>query len=146
MGRWGEKVPAAVGTVAHRFALLQLRAMELERAWLAAEGAKPPAIGTGQLLAQGLGLLFKEGLHSPFGEAGGGGLGDLLHGGEIDVESGSVVAEGASGDNLAPLGSEAAEFLDFVEGEGAVCHDASCVRVTTRAKGKVTTVRLWRRT
>jgi hypothetical protein len=125
---------------------LEVSALDLERAWLTAEGAKPPAVGTGLLRAQGVGLLFQEGLQGALGEAGGGRVGDLLHGGEIDVESGPVVAEGASGDDFAPLCGEAAEFLDVVGGKGAVCHDASCVGVRTRGKEKVAPVRLGRRT
>ena len=48
------------------------------------------------MLAQGLGLLFEEGLEGSLGKPGGRSVGDLLHSTEIDVESGSVVAEGAS--------------------------------------------------
>src|SRR5437773_1600408 len=111
MGRWGEKVPATVGTVADRFALLQGRALHLEGTFLATQQTKASAVGAGPLLAQRLGLLLQEGLQGSFGEPGGGRISDLLHGTEIDVESGSVVAEGVSGDNLAPLGGELAEFL-----------------------------------
>ncbi len=142
MGRWGEKVPAAVGTVAYGLAVLQLRALNLERAGLPAEGTKPSTVGTGELLAQGVGLLFEQGLQGALGEAGSGGLCDLLHSGEIDIESGAVIAEGASGDDFAPLGGEAAELLDFVGGEVAVWHDASCVEVRTRAKEQLPSVRL----
>jgi hypothetical protein len=132
--------------VSKRFALLQLNALHLERAWLSAKRAKPSAVGTGLLLAQGVGLLFEESLQGTLGEASGGGEGDLLQSRQIDIESGALVAEGASGDNFAPLGSEAAEFLDFVRGKGAVCHDASCVGVRTRTREKVARVRLARRT
>src|SRR5215510_8310711 len=85
MGRWGEKVPAAVGTVADRFALLQLGALHLQGAFLPADDAGASAIGTELLLAQGIGLLFQESLEGVLGKAGGGGTGDLLHG--IQIES-----------------------------------------------------------
>jgi hypothetical protein len=88
------------------------------------------------LLAQRLGLLFEEGLQGPRGESGGSGVGDLLHRAEIDVEPGSVVAEGAPGDDFAPLGGEALEFLEFLRGEGAGCHDASCLGDGTRTSAK----------
>jgi hypothetical protein len=97
------------------------------------------------LLAQSPGLLFQKGLQGALGESGGGGVGELLHGVEIDVESGTVVAEGASGNDFAPLGSEALELLELFGSEGATCHDASCVRVATSTKAKVDPVRLWRR-
>jgi hypothetical protein len=51
-----------------------------------------------------------------------------------------------SGDNLAPLGSETVELLEFLGGEGARSHDASCLGVETTAKGKLTPVRVRRRT
>src|SRR5438552_145232 len=79
MGRWGEKVPAAAGTVADRFAWLQLSALHLEWAFLPAEGTRPSAVGTGLLLAQSLGLLFEEGVQGALRESGGGSQGDLLH-------------------------------------------------------------------
>jgi hypothetical protein len=58
------------------------------------------------LLAQRLSLLFEEGLEGSRGKSAGRGVGDLLHRTEIDVESGPVVAEGASRDDFAPLGRE----------------------------------------
>ena len=113
-GPLGGKSPGGSRDSGTRFALLQLRALHLEGALLTAEGAEPSAVGTGLLLAQGVGLLFEQGLQGALGEAGGGGLGDLLHGVEIDIESGAVVAEGAAGDDFAPLGGEVTEFLEFL--------------------------------
>jgi hypothetical protein len=118
----------------------------MKGAFLTAEDTRPSAVGTGRLLAQGMGLLFEEGLQGSLGETGGRGEGDLLHGGEIDVESRPLVPVGASGDNFAPLGGEVVEFLEFFGSEGATCHDASCLGVGTKTKEKVDHVRLWRRT
>src|SRR5262245_21385992 len=142
MGRWGEKVPAAVGTVADRFALLQLGALHLQGAFLPADHAGAYAIGTELLLAQGIGLLFQEGLEGALGKAGGGGTGDLLHGIQIDVEAGAVVAEGASGNDFAPAGGKVAEFLKFLGGEGASWHVASCLAVETKTRGKMAPVKV----
>src|SRR4051794_9981196 len=136
MGRWGEKVPATVGTVAERFALLQLGALYLERAFLSAEGTRASAVGTGLLLAQGVGLLFEEGLQGALGESGGSGAGDLLHGIEIDIEPRPVLAKGASGNDFAPAGGEVMEFLQFLGSEGASCHAASCLDVETKTREK----------
>jgi hypothetical protein len=132
--------------VANRLALLQSGALDVEGAFRTANDTGPSAVGTGLLLAQRVGLLFEERLQGAFGEAGGGGVGDVRHGSEIDVEPGPVVAEGAAGDDFAPLSGEAAEFLQFRGGEGAACHDASCLGVETRTKEKVDPVRLRRRT
>lgn len=137
MGRWGEKVPAAVGTVADRFALLQSGALHLKRAFLAADSTGSSTVGTGSLFAEGDGLPLQEGLQGSLGESGRGRGRDLLHSIEIDVESGSVVAASASGDDFAPLGSETTEFLQLLGGEGAACHDASCRGVTTRTGEKM---------
>src|SRR5262245_19691099 len=146
MGRWGEKVPAAVGTVADRLALLQLGALHLQGAFLPADDAGASAIGTELLLAQGIGLLFQEGLQGALGKAGGGGTGALLHGIQIDVEAGAVVAEGASGNDLAPAGGKVAEFLKFLGGEGASWHVASCLAVETKTRGKRAPVKVCPRT
>jgi hypothetical protein len=126
--------------------LVQACALDVERAFLPAEGTRPSAVGTGLLLAQSGGLLLEEGLQGALGETGGGRPGDLLHGPEIDIESGPVVAEGASGDDLAPLGGEVVEFLEFLGRKGAACHDASCIAVKTRAREKVVPVKLRPRT
>jgi hypothetical protein len=53
-------------------------------------------------------------LQGAFGQAGCRRLGDLLHGVEIDIESGTVVAEPATGHNLAPLRGELTDFLEFL--------------------------------
>jgi hypothetical protein len=120
--------------------------MHLERAVFPADGTRSSAVGTGLLLAQGLGLLFQERLQGALGESGGGSEGDLLHGGQIDVEPGPVVAKGASGDDFAPLSSEATEFVDFLGSEVAVCHVASCLGVETTTGRKQALVKLRRRT
>ena len=125
--------------------MLQGCALHLQRAFLAVDGTGPSALRTGLLLAQGLGLLFEERLQGAFGEAGGSGVGELLHGIEIDVESGSVVAESASGNDFAPLGSETLKLLKLFGSEGAACHDASCVGVETKTKEKVAPIKVWRR-
>src|SRR2546421_1317055 len=91
----GGKVPAAVGTVAHRLALSQGRPLGLEGPFLTAQDTRSAAVGTGALRAQGLGLLLEENLQGALGKPRRGGQGDLLHRGEIDVESGPLVAEGS---------------------------------------------------
>jgi hypothetical protein len=123
--------------VANRFALSQDGALNLERTLLAADGAGPSARRTGLLFAQGGGLLFQKGLQGAFGESSGRGAGELLHGVEIDVEPGPVVAEGASGDDFAPLGGEALELLELFGSEGAACHDASCMEVKKTTSDKI---------
>jgi hypothetical protein len=76
-------------------------------------------------------LSLQEGLQGALVEAGGGGLGDLLHGVEVDVEARAVVAEGAAGDDFAPLGRQITEFLELLGGKLASRHDGSCLGVRT---------------
>ena len=68
------------------------------------DGAEGAAVRAGVLVAQGLSLLFQQGVQRAFGQACGGGPRDLLHGVEIDVEAGALVAEGAAGNDFAPAG------------------------------------------
>lgn len=84
------------------------------------------------LVAQGGGLAVEEGLEGAFGEAGGGGVGDLLHHVEVDVESGSVIAERAAGDDFPPLGGELAEFEEFRRSERTPGHEVSCLAVAAK--------------
>lgn len=129
MGRWGEKVPPTGGTVADRLALVEPSTANRQWPRFAVDGADPAAGGTGLRGSEGLGLLFEAGLQGPFGEAFGRGLGNLLHGVQIDVEVRPLVAKGAAGDDFAPLGSVGAEFLEFLGGEGSSRHGASCLEV-----------------
>ena len=112
--------------------MLQLGALHMERAFLTAEDTRPSAVGTGLLLAQGMGLLFEEGLQGSLRETDGRGESDLLHGSEIDVESRPLVTVSAAGHDFAPLCSEFVEFVEFVGSEGVACHDASCIEVKTK--------------
>ena len=76
--------------------------------------ARPAAVGARLLLAEGQGLLFQKGGKGALGQAGRSRGGELLEGGEVDGESGALFAEGAAGDDFAPLGGEVAEFLEVL--------------------------------
>lgn len=84
---------------------------------MAMDGTRPAAVGTGLLVAQAGRLLFEQRLQRAFGEAGGGGLGDLFQGVEIDVESGAALTEGATGDDFTPLRRELTEFVQLLRCE-----------------------------
>jgi hypothetical protein len=75
-----------------------------EGARLAADGAEVAAGGARALRGQGLGLLPQQGGEGALGQAAGGGVGDLLEGVEVDVEAGAAIAEGAAGNDFAPVG------------------------------------------
>jgi hypothetical protein len=58
--------------------------------------------------------LFQQGGEGPLGQAGGSGSGDLLHGLEIDIQARAGLAEGATGNDFAPLGGEFTDFLELL--------------------------------
>jgi len=66
--------------------------------------------------------LFQQSGEGTFGEAGGRGAGQSLHGVEIGVQAGAGVAEGAAGDDFAPAGGQVADFLEEFRGKFTACH------------------------
>jgi hypothetical protein len=56
-------------------------------AWLLAHRAQSAAGRAGVLAGQGAGLLLQQGAEGALGQAAGGRVGDLLQGGEIDVQA-----------------------------------------------------------
>lgn len=107
-----------------------LAAVDVQGPRLSLHGAGASAVGAGLLRAEGLGLLLQGGGEGAFGQSGGGRSGELLQGGEIEVESGAGVAEGAAGDNFAPVGSESTDIVEVLGGECLACHRPSCLEVT----------------
>jgi hypothetical protein len=131
--RRGEKVPPAIGTVGDAFDLLNLGTRGGERAGVWLGGTELAALGAQLFGGEFAGLLFEEQLEGSLGQSVCGGVGDLLEGAEVDVESGSVVAEGPLGDDLAPLGSESAELAEFLGRESRGRHGSSCLHVASIA-------------
>ena len=122
--------------MADRLALPELCAPHVGRALRTAHGTGPSALGAGLSLAPRRGLSLEEDWQGALVEPGGGGLGDLLPGIQVEAEAGAVVAEGAAGDDVAPLGGQGAAFLEFLGGAVASRHGASCLGVrTTRGGG-----------
>jgi hypothetical protein len=87
------------------------------------------------LVRQVLRLLFEKLFDGSRGEAFGGGDGHVFHGIEVDIESGSVVAEGLAGDNFAPLFGEVVDGDEIFVCESASCHDQSLLEVRENARG-----------
>ena len=106
----------------------------LPGAWLAGNGTAGAAVGTESGWSEGLGLLFEEVGECSFGESRGGSVGELLHGVKIGVESGSVVAEGSSGHNFAPVGGEVADFLEQFGGKLSSKHGLYYLVLATRER------------
>jgi hypothetical protein len=71
--------------VGDRLTLADGPAGDLQGAGFAVDGTGGAAVGAGGLGAEGLGLLFQQGGEGALGQAGGGGVGELLHGVEVGV-------------------------------------------------------------
>jgi hypothetical protein len=94
----------------------------MQRAGHAGNGTGGAAVRAGNPFPERLGLLFQEGGQGAFGQAGGSGAGELLHGLEVGVQSRAVVTEGATGNDFAPAGSEVTDFLEEFGGKFTACH------------------------
>jgi len=94
--------------VSDRFVLFEFDSLGLEVSRFSTHGAHVSTVWTRLLLAEGVGLLFEERLECPFRDALCGGLGDLFHECEVDIETGAVFAEGTTRDDFSPLGGELA--------------------------------------
>jgi hypothetical protein len=122
--------------VANGLVVLHLSALDLQGPWLRLHGAEPAAVGTGLLRAEGLGLLLQQGGQGALGDAGRGRLGDFFHGGQIDVEARPVLAKGASGNDLAPLGGQFADLAEVFGGDFGACHRPSCLVLAKSTRGE----------
>jgi len=88
----------------------------VQGAWLDSDRAGVAAVGAGLLGRHGLALVLEQGIKGALGQAAGGGAGELFEGGEVDVESGAGVAEGAACDNLAPPGGHFSDLPELFRG------------------------------
>jgi hypothetical protein len=104
--------------VSHRFDLLDRGSPSRERAFAVLGGTERTALGTGLFGRESLGLLVEEELQGSFGEPVRRHGGNLLHGPEVDVQAGPVVAEGPLGNDFPPLGREGVELVEFLGREG----------------------------
>jgi hypothetical protein len=78
------------------------------------DGAQLLAGRTGLRVGQGLGLLGQQGGEGALEQPLRGGLGGLLEGEQVGVQGGAGVAEGAPGNDFAPLGGEVTDVLEFL--------------------------------
>jgi hypothetical protein len=75
-------------------------------------------------------LLLQQGAKGSFGQAVGGGSGDLLHGLQTNVAPRPCLAEGVPGNDFAPAGSQFTDFMEVLRGEFALRHGQSCLVLT----------------
>jgi hypothetical protein len=94
-----------------------------------ADRAGAAAVGAGLLGAQSLRLLLQQSREGAFSQPGSSGAGDLLHGGQIDLGSRAIGAEGVAGDDFAPAGGQFTDFLEVLGGEVRTRHGESCLGV-----------------
>jgi hypothetical protein len=100
--------------VADGFAQLQGTAADIEGSGFPADAAEAATGRTGLLLSEGLRLLLQEGGERSFGQPRGSSQSHLLHGGQIDVGSRSLLAKGTSGNYFTPLGGHFTDFLEVL--------------------------------
>lgn len=62
-------------------------------------------------------MLLQEGGEGAFGQTGGSGAGELLHGLEVGILPRPVVAEDASSNDFAPAGGKVTDFLEEFRGK-----------------------------
>jgi hypothetical protein len=113
--------------VTERFAVGERASADVQGSFRTSDRAAAAAAGTRLLGAEPVGLLFQQGGEGSFGQASSGGRRDLLHGVEIDVGVGSRLAEGATGDHLAPVASQLTDILEILGGELPMRHGQSCL-------------------
>lgn len=89
---------------------------EVQRPGLVLDGARLAAVGAGSGVAEALGLLLQKGREGAFGQALGGGAGDLFQGREIHVQTRALVTEGAAGHDFPPAGGQVTEVLEVLGG------------------------------
>ena len=97
-----------------------------ESAVLVLDRARPAAIRTGMLRAEGPGLLLEQDAEGALGQAGGRGGGDLLHGGEV---KGAGLRAEASGNDFAPLGGELPDLTQLLLGRLPLRHGQPSLRL-----------------
>jgi hypothetical protein len=83
------------------------------------------------LVREFVGLLCQEQLECSFGQPARGRSGDLLEGAEIDIQTRSVISEGALGNNLCPSCRQIVQFLEFLGAKVWGGHRLSCLEVAT---------------
>jgi len=84
-----------------------------------------------------LGLLLQASPQGALRQSGGSGAGDLLHRVEVHIQAGSLVSEGAPGDDFAPTGGEVADLLEQFGGKVASWHGLSCLVLALPDPSKV---------
>ena len=96
---------------------------DVDGAVLGGDRTRPDAAGTGLVVAQELGLLGRGLLQGAGRQAAGRGLSDLLHLGQIDLEAGSLVPEGAADDDFAPVLGDGGDTVQILGGQLPRTHD-----------------------
>ena len=98
--------------MADRLLLYYRTAGHGQGARLAADGAKRATARARLLRAQGAGLLLEQDCQCALGESGSGRAGQLLQGVEVHVQTGTLGAESAAGDDFAPAGGQVTDFTE----------------------------------
>jgi hypothetical protein len=101
----------------------------VDEAVLGGDGTRPAAVGTGLVVARELGLSRRGLLQGAGRQSAGRGLSDLLHLGQIDLEAGSLVPEGAADDDFAPLLGDDGDTIQILGSQLPRTHDKIILKV-----------------
>jgi hypothetical protein len=71
-------------------------------------------LGTGLVVVQGRGLLLQQDRERAFQDALSSGLGQLFHGQQVAIESGSPLALGSPGNDFSPLVGKITDIVEFL--------------------------------
>lgn len=101
--------------MAERFVVSELAApLDPQRSVLTLDRTKVVTVWAGLFGTERLGLLFQQGAESALRQPCRGGRGDLLHGLEVEVQSGTRLPASTTGHDFAPLGSQFTDFLELL--------------------------------
>lgn len=120
-----------------RFAVVEATAADFDGAWCSGEGAFTPTVRTVCRGSESVGLLPGSLFQDAGEQPSGGGVSHLFHLGEVDVEPGSLVTEGASADNFPPFVGQLSDPLQILGGQSERTHRRSLQAVTKNVPVKL---------
>ena len=108
--------------MAHGLVVGEATPLDSQGSVLGTDRTEAAALGAGLLSLHAARLLLEKDLQRTLIQAVRSGRGDLLQGGEIDAEVGSVVSEGAACHKFSPTGGECVDRAEFFSGDLALRH------------------------
>jgi hypothetical protein len=112
-------------------------AREVQRPGFALDRTGALTSGTGVFGAEGLGLLFQEGIQGALDQATGRLQGQVLQDGEVDVGPWTFRPESAPGDDFAPLGGQLTDVPDVFRAGMSAVHGLTSVALASWSRDEL---------